>query len=217
MPGSSGAPGFEDWSHLTGWSWEIEQGQNAGQAGLTKPIDSASPKLLMTLINAQIIPEDTEPTTLGAEGDFTMQMSKPFDLRTEDNDLDFHPDSDDPDDDNDSLSDTLEIEAGLNPLGADAHHDGQSNRTEAIAGTGVRDGTFRWQISKLEGANGATRLHWIARPGRTYRIFSTTNLLAPNWTEYTAGPIPTGNHEIVSIEIPSMTQSQLFKVSVDAP
>lgn len=277
IPGFSGPRGFEKWSYLVGWSWDIADGANIGRAELSKPVDSVSPGLMQAVFQGQQIPEVTllffedesprwqmrlrdvtlvgfsvagnpdgisvetiscsftgvmqavilpveSPALLDAlavEADFEADVCRFFDFRAEDNDLDFLSNLEDPDDDNDSMSDTLEEEAGLDPLVADADDDsdgdGQSNREEAIAGTGVRDGSSRWKIAKLEKAGDATLLSWVAKPGRTYRIFYTTNLRVPEWLEYTALPIPTGDDEVVSIEIPNVGPSQFFRISVKAP
>lgn len=48
---------------------------------------------------------------------------------------------------------------------------GSSNGAEANAGTNVRDPGSRWELNKVEPASdGSTRIHWIARSGRDYRI-----------------------------------------------
>jgi hypothetical protein len=89
-------------------------------------------------------------------------------------------DADDPDDDNDGMTDEFEIRYGLDPFvddaGGHADSDGMSNWEEYIAGTDPTNNVSCFRILSISGDG--TIIRWTSADGRFYSIQATTNLPA---------------------------------------
>lgn len=132
--------------------------------------------------------ETGAPVQLGGTAvDLLDQACRRVGTGTADNDADAVDDALDDDDDDDGISDVLEAEAKLNPLVFDSHldndADGTTNGAEAKAGTNAFDPQSRWQVTGVEPApEKGTRIRWVARKDRSYRIFAASSLQS-KWIE----------------------------------
>jgi hypothetical protein len=63
--------------------------------------------------------------------------------------------------------------------GADLDGDGSLNRDEWVAGTSAGDDTDQFRVSIENATPDHQRLRWKAAPGRTYQVWSTTDLSQP--------------------------------------
>ena len=88
-----------------------------------------------------------------------------------------------PDANGNGISDLWEQAYG-NPAGTDTDHDGMSNYAEFIAGTNPTNAASRLTASIETQPNHLLRLEWPVVPGRSYRLFSSTNL--KTWTPVTS-------------------------------
>lgn len=100
---------------------------------------------------------------------------------TEDTDGDKIGNNADPDDDNDTMPDTYERENGLNSLVDDADgdldRDGQTNASEAVAGSAANDASSYFRIEAVtRPIAGNLEMRWNALPGRAYSIFFSPDL-----------------------------------------
>lgn len=91
------------------------------------------------------------------------------------------------DTDGDGIPDVWELAHQLDPDNAsdaplDADGDGFSNAAEFAAGTDPRNPASLLGLSLDAGADGSVRLHFLAIPGRTYRIqYRDVNVGIPDW------------------------------------
>ncbi len=102
-----------------------------------------------------------------------------------DNDADNVSDLNDPDDDNDGMPDAWEEQyQGLDPLANDSDEDkdqdGQANYAEYIAGTDPGDPSSVFAVRKVTAGVETLSLTWNSVPGRTYRIWASSDLV--HWT-----------------------------------
>ncbi len=100
-----------------------------------------------------------------------------------DNDGDGIVDENDPDDDNDGLTDASELGGGAflpitgtDMFAFDTDGDGASDGEEACAGTNPLDPLNILQIVSIESSAGEAVVTWKARDGRTYQLLGSTNV-----------------------------------------
>jgi hypothetical protein len=101
-----------------------------------------------------------------------------------DNDRDTLPDENDPDDDDDGLSDRDELSGlsfdpvtGTDALRPDSDGDGASDGQEAAAGTDPWDLNSFFHITRIHYGRGEDVVFWQSRSGMTYSLLWTTNML----------------------------------------
>lgn len=114
-----------------------------------------------------------------------------------DTDGDGTNDATDIDDDGDRLLDTNELAIGTSPINADTDGDTYNDYNEVLAGTQPtnRTSVFTIVTNSWTPANG-TVLIWSSVTGRTYRVYSRTNMIQGTWTYLTnfAGTPPTNSY-----------------------
>ena len=121
------------------------------------------------------------------------------------------------DSDRDGIPNSWETANGLNPNSAadallDSDGDGNSNRSEFLAGTDPQDPrSFFKVVAFIEtGAPDSYTLLWDSVPGRRYRITRSNDLIA--WTKMEGGDIvATGTTTEVAIES-SGEAKELYRV-----
>ncbi|MDP6524503.1 MAG: choice-of-anchor Q domain-containing protein [Kiritimatiellia bacterium] len=66
---------------------------------------------------------------------------------------------------------------------ADSDGDGSTDGDEAIAGTGMLDESDYLHVSSVKGSDsGAVEITWDGNEGRLYKVYTTTDLLPPAWS-----------------------------------
>lgn len=100
-----------------------------------------------------------------------------------DNDGDSIVDENDPDDDNDGLSDAAELGGGAfqpvtgtDMFSFDTDGDGASDGSEADAGTNPLDPFNALEIVSIQESAGSFIVTWKARDGRSYQLLGSTNV-----------------------------------------
>jgi len=95
----------------------------------------------------------------------------------------------DPDNDNDMLNDGVEVSgvafAPVTPTDvnrSDSDADGASDRAESLAGTDPLDPESSFRITQINDNGQTVLLSWVARNGKTYRIFKRDDALANSAT-----------------------------------
>jgi C1A family cysteine protease len=138
--------------------------------------------------------EWTDLTNVNPTANFCLKVFTAY----PDYDDDGIPDSQDHDDDNDGMPDAWEILYGLNPTNAadgnaDSDGDGCPNQHEYIAGTVPTNRFSVFQLVSAEssriGSNTSIVLHWDASTGRSYSVFTATNLVQA-FKPLTLSPLP---------------------------
>ncbi len=100
-----------------------------------------------------------------------------------DNDGDGHIDENDPDDDNDQLTDFEELAGTVflpvtptDPFRADSDGDCASDHHESIAGTNPKDADSLLRVTRMICDNNAVTIYWSAREGKTYELLTSADI-----------------------------------------
>jgi hypothetical protein len=132
-----------------------------------------------------------------------------------DNDHDGNPDSSDPDDDDDGMTDFYENANGLNPFVNDAagdlDHDGMSNYDEFIAGTAANNANSVLRVTRANLVGTASQITWLSIAGKTYQIYSSTNVVGP-YTFFST--VPSAGTGETSTPITNSAGQRFFRIRV---
>lgn len=122
------------------------------------------------------------------------------------------------DSDGDGLPDSWEIaQFGSLSYGPadDPDGDGQNNLEEMVAGTQPMNAASYFAIESIQ-YDAASRLSFVGRTGRTYRVMYTTNLVgAITWTDLTAG-LP-GSNGVMTVSDTNDAPTRLYRVRATLP
>ncbi len=128
-------------------------------------------------------------------------------------------DPQDSDSDDDGMPDGWEVDNGLNPLpnDADADNDRHSNYKELVAGT---DPTNPEDVLKMvdisrNGTNSGVNVTWTAKPGQSYDVETTTNLVSGSWSELAGATNLATTNEEVTITAPATNKFCGYRIKVN--
>jgi hypothetical protein len=126
-------------------------------------------------------------------------------------------DLEDLDSDNDGLSDRREFTMGMSPTAPldptlDTDGDGQSDLLEIHAGTNCLDPAEHFNWTLIAPGSQPPTITMAVKPGRTYRIHSSTTLASDDWVIIdTIHPLDEGMHEFSD---PANHPARYYRISV---
>jgi len=133
-----------------------------------------------------------------------------------DNDADGTADENDPDDDNDGLTDATELGGSAfepsvytDMMLSDTDGDGATDGQEAVAGTNPLEFESLFRITRVDAAPDTVTVFWQGRGGRTYELICASNLLelATNAVLVTTVTAEGGSHPWFETESSGTNQS----------